>query len=113
MNIILRSGYRAAVIMALAAVLTACSKPSEAAKAPEQLTVEVAPVIQKDVPIYSEWIGTMEGFVNADIKAQVAGYLLKQEYVEGSFVKKGQPLFEIDPRPFQAAVDQAQGQLSQ
>src|SRR5215813_12896713 len=83
MHFISRGGYCAALILAVGAFMTGCSKESAAAKAPEQLTVEVAPVVQKDVPIYSEWIGTMEGFVNADIKAQVAGYLLKQEYVEG------------------------------
>ena len=76
-------------------------------------TVEVARVQQKDVPIQREWIGTLDGTVNAAIKAQVTGYLLTQNYAEGSFVNKGQSLFEIDPRPFQAAVDQAQGQLSQ
>jgi membrane fusion protein (multidrug efflux system) len=65
------------------------------------------------VPIYGEWIGTLEGMVNADIKAQVSGYLLKQDYIEGSFVRTGQLLFEIDPRPFQAALDQATGQLAQ
>ena len=75
--------------------------------------MEVAAVEQRDVPIYSEWIGTLDGFVNADIKAQVSGYLLEQAYQEGSFVKKGQLLFQIDPRPFQAALDQAQGQLAQ
>jgi membrane fusion protein (multidrug efflux system) len=65
------------------------------------------------VPIYGEWIGTLDGLVNADIKAQVSGYLLKQDYREGSFVRKGQLLFEIDSRPFQAALDQARGQLAQ
>jgi membrane fusion protein (multidrug efflux system) len=75
--------------------------------------VEVAPVEQKDVPIYGEWIGTLAGQVNADIKAQVAGYLLRRDYQEGSYVQKGQLLFEIDPRPFQAALDQAKGQLAQ
>jgi membrane fusion protein (multidrug efflux system) len=70
-------------------------------------------VEQKDVPIYGEWIGTLDGLVNADIKAQVSGYLLKQDYTEGSPVRKGQLLFEIDARPFQATVDQAQGQLAQ
>jgi membrane fusion protein (multidrug efflux system) len=73
----------------------------------------VVEVQQKDVPIYGEWIGTLDGLVNADIKAQVSGYLLKQNYTEGSFVTKGQSLFEIDPRPFQAALDQAQGQFAQ
>ncbi len=75
--------------------------------------VEVAQVQQQDVPIYGEWIGTLDGLVNADVKAQVTGYLLKQTYVEGSFVKKGQLLFQIDPRPFQAALDQSKAQLAQ
>ena len=79
---------------------------------PDPPEVQVAQVEQKDVPIYSEWIGTLEGMVNAEIKAQVTGYLLKQDYAEGSFVKKGQLLFEIDPRPLQAALDQANGDLA-
>jgi len=90
-----------------------CSKTTSAAKPPDPLTVEVVRVEQKDVPIYSEWIGTLQGLVNADIKAQVSGYLLRQAYTEGSFVTKGQLLFEIDPRPFQAVLDQSQGQLAQ
>jgi membrane fusion protein (multidrug efflux system) len=75
--------------------------------------VEVAEVEQKDVPIYGEWIGTLDGLVNADVRAQVTGYILKQGYQEGAFVRKGQLLFEIDPRPFQAALDQAEGQEAQ
>ena len=75
--------------------------------------VEVAPVEEKDVPVFGEWIGTLAGQVNADIKAQVVGYLLRRDYQEGSYVQKGQLLFEIDPRPFQAALDQAKGQLAQ
>src|SRR5580692_392967 len=75
--------------------------------------VEVVRVEQKDVPIYGEWIGTLDGLTNADVRAQVTGYLLRQGYQEGAFVKKGQLLFEIDPRPFQAALDQAEGQLAQ
>ena len=75
--------------------------------------VEVAAVEQRDVPVYGEWIGTLTGQVNADVKAQVTGYLLARSYKEGSFVRKGQLLFEIDPRPFQAALDQAKGQLAQ
>src|SRR5580692_201524 len=62
--------------------------------------VEVASVVQKDVPIFSEWVATLDGFVNAQIQPQVTGYLIKQNYVEGSFVRKGEALFEIDPRPF-------------
>jgi len=75
--------------------------------------VEVVQVEQKDVPIFGEWIGTLDGFTNADVRAQVTGYLQRQGYQEGAFVKRGQLLFEIDPRPFQAALDQAQGQLAQ
>jgi len=75
--------------------------------------VEVVQAEQKDVPIYGEWIGTLDGLVNADVRAQVTGYLLKQGYGEGAFVKRGQLLFQIDPRPFQAALDQAEGQLQQ
>jgi RND family efflux transporter MFP subunit len=75
--------------------------------------VEVVQVEQKEIPIYGEWIGTLDGFTNADVRAQVTGYIQRQGYQEGAFVKKGQLLFEIDPRPFQAALDQAEGQLAQ
>jgi membrane fusion protein (multidrug efflux system) len=75
--------------------------------------VEVVRVTQQDVPVYREWIGTLDGMVNAEIKAQVTGYLMKQVYTEGSLVREGQPLFEIDPRPFQAALDQAKATLAQ
>lgn len=75
--------------------------------------VEVVQAEQKTVPIYGEWIGTLDGLVNADVRAEVTGYLLRQAYQEGAFVRKGQLLFEIDPRPFQAALDQAEGQLAQ
>jgi len=75
--------------------------------------VEVASVVQKDVPIHSEWVGTLDGYVNAQIQPQVTGYLIKQDYREGSFVHKGDVLFEIDPRPFQAVLDQAKAQLGQ
>src|ERR1041384_8204316 len=90
-----------------------CSKANSSAAPPTPLDVGVVQVEQRDVPIYSEWIGTLDGMVNAAIKAQVSGYLLKQDYIEGSPVKKDQLLFEIDPRPFQAALDQALGQLAQ
>jgi membrane fusion protein (multidrug efflux system) len=91
----------------------ACSKVTSAARPGSAPDVEVVQVQQKEVPIYGEWIGTLDGMVNADVKAQVSGYLLSQSYKEGSFVRKGQLLFQIDPRPFQAALDQAEGQLSQ
>ena len=64
-------------------------------------------------PCNKEWIGTLDGFVNADIKAEVSGYLIKQAYTEGTFVREGQLLFQTDPRPFQAALDLAQGHLAQ
>ncbi len=84
-----------------------------AAAPPPPQVVEVAPVIQKDVPVQGEWVGTLEGYVNAQIQPQVSGYLIRQDYHEGALVKKGQLLFEIDPRPFQAVLDQAKGQLAQ
>jgi membrane fusion protein (multidrug efflux system) len=78
---------------------------------PPEFVVPVAPALQKDVPIVREWVGLTYGMVNADILAQVSGYLISQDYQDGALVKKGQRLFQIDPRPFQAALDQVQGQL--
>ena len=116
-NIILKRELAVWVTIPLIAVAllgaAACSKPTSAARPGDPPDVEVARVEQKDVPIYGEWIGTLDGMVNADVKAQVTGYLLAQAYKEGSFVKEGQVLFEIDPRPFQAALGQAEGQLAQ
>ena len=94
-NVVTRSGAKASV------------------QAPSAPVVQVAAVEEKDVPVYGEWIGTLAGQVNADVKAQVTGYLLKRNYEEGAHVRKGQLLFEIDPRPLQAALDQAKGQLDQ
>jgi membrane fusion protein (multidrug efflux system) len=75
--------------------------------------VQVATVEQHDVPVYSEWVATLDGYVNAQIRPQVSGYIIKQNYTEGSLVRKGQVLFEIDPRPFAAALDRAKGDLAQ
>jgi RND family efflux transporter MFP subunit len=100
-------------LIVLALIVVAARPKKQAAPEPSAPEVEVAQVEQKDVPIYSEWIGTLDGMVNAEIKAQVAGYLLRQDYKEGAFVSKGQLLFEIDPRPFQAALDLAKGQVAQ
>jgi RND family efflux transporter MFP subunit len=75
--------------------------------------VQVVRVVQKDVSIYSEWVATLDGYVNAQIQPQVSGYLIKQDYREGSLVHKDDVLFEIDPRPFQAVLDQAKAQLAQ
>ena len=87
-----------------------CGKSQQPQAHPPE--VAVVQVEQKDVPIWNEWVGTLEGLVNAQIKPQVTGYLVRQTYQEGSFVKKGQLLFEIDPRTFQAALDQAKAQLA-
>jgi len=91
---------------------SACGKDKKAGPPPAP-DVEVAEVIRKDIPIVHEWVGTADGLVNATIRAQVTGYLIKQNYAEGDLVKKGQVLFEIDPRPFKAALDQTQGVLAQ
>jgi len=88
-------------------------KKSSVAGAPPPLEVGVATAEQRDVPIYGQWVGNLDGFVNAQIQPQVSGYLIRQDYHEGQQVHKGQVLFEIDERPFQAALDQAQGQLAQ
>jgi len=89
----------------------ACQKKKPEALPPP--VVEVVTVDQKDVPIFQEWVGALDGYVNAVIRPQVTGYLIKQNYREGQLVKKGQILFEIDPRTFQASLDQAKAQLSQ
>jgi len=108
------AGVAAALLLGAAFLtLTSRARTTASAAAPPAPQVEVAAVQQRDLPIEREWVGTLNGMVNADIKAQVTGYLLRQDYAEGSFVSKGQLLFEIDPRPFQAAVDQAVGQLAQ
>jgi membrane fusion protein (multidrug efflux system) len=83
------------------------------AERPLPPVVQVVNVLQQDVPDYQDYVGTTDGLVNAKVRAQVEGYLIKQNYQEGSYVKKGQVLFEIDPRPFQAALEQAKGQLAQ
>jgi RND family efflux transporter MFP subunit len=105
--------FRIALVLTGAVWLAGCTRPTSSAAAPAPLDVQVVSVEQKDVPIYTEWIGTLDGLVNADIKAQVSGYLTRQAYTEGSFVKAGQLLFQIDPRPFEAVLDQARGQLAQ
>ena len=103
----------AAVVGLLAAVSAGCERRVASAAPPQPPTVEVTSVVQKDVPTEGEWVGTLEGYVNAQISPQVSGYLIRQDYNEGAFVRKGQVLFEIDPRPFQAVLDQANGQLAQ
>jgi membrane fusion protein (multidrug efflux system) len=109
-RIVRRSGLVASCLALLLAA--GCGKEQKAAPPPPP-AVEVSEVIRKDVPIYTEWVGTTDGLVNATIQAQVTGYLVKQNYREGERVQKGQVLFEIDPRTFQAAVDAAKGSLAQ
>ena len=101
------------LVAAVAFQLTGCGRISAGAAEPTPPEVGVVALEQKDIPIYREWIGTLDGLVNAAIRSQVTGYLLTQDYPEGSFVRKGQLLFQIDPRPLQAAADQAKGQLAQ
>jgi membrane fusion protein (multidrug efflux system) len=109
---LLIGGVLGLIVLALIVEALRPSKKALGAQ-PSTTDVEVVQVKKEDVPIYSEWIGTLDGLVNADVRAEVTGYLLKQGYQEGAFVNQGQLLFQIDPRPFQAALDQAQGQLAQ
>jgi RND family efflux transporter MFP subunit len=101
----------AMLILGISLFNIGCGEKNAQAGKPAAVDVEVAQVEQKDIPIYGEWIGTLDGLVNADVRAQVTGYLMKQAYAEGSFVRKGQLLFQIDPRPFEATLDQAKAQL--
>ena len=98
---------------ACALFLAGCEKKAAPPPAQGPMPVGVVTVQATNVPVRNEWVGTMDGYVNAQIQPQVSGYLIKQDYREGSEVKKGQVLFEIDPRPFQAALDQAKGQVGQ
>ena len=105
------NGFGITLILGAAISLVGCAKKEgPAALAPE---VEVTPVTQQDVPLYTECIATLDGYVNAQIQPQVSGYLMKQNYREGTFVHKGDLLFEVDPRPFEAALQQSKGQLAQ
>ncbi len=101
------------LLLAVVALVSAGCEKKEQAAPPPPPDVEVVQVEQKDVPITKEWVATLDGFVNAQVTAQVSGYLMKQLYGDGQFVKKGAPLFQIDERPFQAALDQAKGNLQQ
>jgi len=96
----------------LTLAMSGCGR-TQAAAPPPPPEVRVAPVIQRDVPVYSEWVATLDGYVNAQVRPQVSGYIIKQNYKEGSLVRKGEVLFEIDPRPYQAALDRAKGDLAQ
>src|ERR1700687_4297283 len=103
----------AMLVVGVALFCIGCGEKNAQAGKPGAVDVEVVQVEQKDIPIYGEWIGTLDGLVNANVKAQVTGYLLQQDYQEGAYVQKGQLLFQIDPRPFQAVLDQSEGLLAQ
>ena len=93
-------------------LLSGCGRSQAAMQLPTP-EVLVANAVQQDVPLHNEWVASLDGYVNADIRPQVSGYIISQNYKEGSVVRKGQILFEIDPRPFQATLDSAKGQLAQ
>jgi membrane fusion protein (multidrug efflux system) len=106
----IRAGAGSTLALATVLLAPACSRKQ--APAPRPVDVLVVPVVQMDVPVVGEWIGTLDGSVNADIRPKVEGYLLRQFYKEGQFVHRNDPLFEIDPRQFRAALDQARGTLA-
>ena len=100
-------------VLSLLSLVAAGCKMSHAA-IPQIITeVQVAQPIQHDVPVHNEWVASLDGYVNAEIHPQVSGYMVRQDYKEGSVVRKGQMLFEIDPRPFQATLDRTKGELAQ
>ena len=101
------------LIIVIAGFSAGCRGSSTASGAPLPPVVKVEPVVEKDVPIYGEWVGTTVGYVTAQISARVSGYLVSQNYKEGTRVKAGDLLFEIDPRPYQIAAEQARAQLLQ
>jgi membrane fusion protein (multidrug efflux system) len=101
------------LVLAIAAFSAGCRDSSTASGAAPPPVVQVGPVVEKDVPIYGEWVGTTVGYVTAQISARVSGYLVSQNYKEGTRVKAGDLLFEIDPRPYQIAAEQAKAQLLQ
>src|SRR6187401_3395178 len=99
------------VSTAIAATLNGACKPAET-PAPEPPEVYVAPVIQKDVPVYLDLVGQTQGFQDVDIRARVEGFLDSVNFREGSFVRKGDLLYEIDPKPLRAALAQANADLA-
>ncbi len=109
---IFRSSLFCGACMALL-LAAGCGKEQKSQAPPSPPGVEVIEVIRKDVPIFRDWVGAVDGLVNATIRAQVTGYLVKQSYMEGEVVREGQVLFEIDPRTFQAAADAAKASLEQ
>jgi membrane fusion protein (multidrug efflux system) len=109
MNVLTKTLRIAAAL--LLGITSGCSRKAEqvAPPPPEVLVTTVTP---RDVPVIHEGVATLEGFITANINAQVQGYIISRDYKEGSLVKKGDLLFQIDPRPFQATLDQAKGNLA-
>jgi membrane fusion protein (multidrug efflux system) len=101
------------VAVVLGAVVTGCGDASRTASPPPPPMVKAEPVVARDVPISAEWVGTLVGYINAQIRARVAGHLMSQNYREGALVKAGDLLFQVDPRPYQAALEQADANLLQ
>ena len=108
----LKAGLACILFIVPVLALSGCWRSQAAAKRPNTEVLIASPV-QQDVAVQSEWVATLDGYVNADIRPQVSGYVISQNYKEGSVVRKGQVLFEIDPRPFQAVLDRARGELAQ
>lgn len=103
--------WRTTLLVLISTLLVGCAKKEVAPPASPE--VEITPVTQQDVPLYTECISTLDGYVNAQIQPQVTGYLMTQNYREGTVVHKGEVLFEIDPRPFEAALQHSKGQLAE
>lgn len=106
------TGLSLAAAIMVAGLLTGCRRTPLAHAAPPP-SVEVAAVTQRDVPVRANWIATLQGYVTAQIQPQVTGYIIRQTYREGSYLRRGDQLFQIDPRPFQAVLDQARAQLAE
>ena len=113
MSFIASRNRAAAALCGSLLIAVGCGGGQAAAPAPPPPTVEVSTVVQRDTPIYSDWIATLDGYVNAEIQPRVSGYIIKQNYKEGAVVRKGEVLFEIDPRPLRAVLDQAKAQVAQ
>ena len=107
-----KTGSAAVACLGLIVATAGCTKTSADITLPDP-EVLVAHPVQQDVPVHKEWVATLDGYVNADIRPQVSGYVISQNYKEGAAVRKGQVLFEIDPRPFQAALNRARAELAQ
>jgi membrane fusion protein, multidrug efflux system len=108
---IVRSGGAGLLVVMTAIAIAGCGDRSRAAGPPPTPVVKIASVIEQDVPISAEWVGTLAGYINAQIRPRVGGHLVSQNYTEGSFVRTGELLFQVDPRPFKTAVDQAVAKL--